>query len=191
MENNEKYIARQLRNHREDLDLDGLWSDVSPHIPKEKKRRRLGFWVFDGLLAVMFMTSIIMISNLPKSIDSQYYTDAVEKRIDNDESVLAHAGLSAEVDKMDRTPISNNNIPNQENVEKSVKEDLSSTKEKEDLLNDADKQSATPINTNVIPSNAKLNNTQEDKNKKYDEVLLTKTIDAGHNIILPEKPVVK
>ena len=50
MENNEKYIIKNLKHHSEEIDLDGLWDEVSLHIPKEKKQRRFGFWIIGGVI---------------------------------------------------------------------------------------------------------------------------------------------
>ncbi|MDF1697199.1 MAG: hypothetical protein P1U56_15255 [Saprospiraceae bacterium] len=50
MENNEKYLIHQIKNHREEIDVDGLWEEVSGNIPKEKRKKRFGFWVFSGVI---------------------------------------------------------------------------------------------------------------------------------------------
>ena len=50
MDGNEKYIVESLKNHHEEIDMDGLWADVAPQIPREKKEKENGFldfWVID------------------------------------------------------------------------------------------------------------------------------------------------
>lgn len=63
MENNEEYLTDRIRNHREEIDMDGLWEGVSPHIPKEKKRRKIGFWFFRGMIIVLSMIGVLWMMN--------------------------------------------------------------------------------------------------------------------------------
>lgn len=63
MENNEKYILEHIKSHREELDLEELWSNVSPHIPKEKKKNRFIFWVLGYVLIGVAALSMLIITN--------------------------------------------------------------------------------------------------------------------------------
>lgn len=54
MENNEKYIIDQLKEHREDINMQTLWAGVSPHIPKEKRKNRAFYWLFGLIFLIGF-----------------------------------------------------------------------------------------------------------------------------------------
>ena len=62
MENKDKYIVDRIRNYREEVDMNALWDQVSPHIPKPKKKRRIAFWIFGG--AVLFVLSGLFLLNV-------------------------------------------------------------------------------------------------------------------------------
>ena len=52
MENKERHIIDSIKEYRESVDMDHLWKNVAPHIPKEKKKRRFGFLFFVGFLLI-------------------------------------------------------------------------------------------------------------------------------------------
>lgn len=82
MENNEKHIVKNLRDYREEIDLDSLWNDVSPHIPKPKKRRKLGFWMFGGLLIGLVTISVIMLTGGTTEASDGKITEVEKLEID-------------------------------------------------------------------------------------------------------------
>jgi len=73
MEDKEKYITSYIKNHREELDMDALWADVAPHIPQQKKKRRMGFWIL-GVMAMIAL--VVSFSWMADSVNVEKHTIA-------------------------------------------------------------------------------------------------------------------
>lgn len=104
MENNEKYIIDQIQGHREDVDIEALWADVSPHIPKEKKKRRVGFWIFGmAVLIALFTFSGILFDG---DVESEKLTitdgKVANQDINNNESISKEIATNEKVEKVEK-----------------------------------------------------------------------------------------
>lgn len=54
MENKEKYIISQINNHREAVDTDELWANISGVIPQQEEKKKRGFiWFWGGFLVLI------------------------------------------------------------------------------------------------------------------------------------------
>lgn len=66
MENKEKHIINQISNHREAVDTDELWANISSEIPHQEEKKKRGIiWFWAGLSCFMIASLLgyIMIDN--------------------------------------------------------------------------------------------------------------------------------
>ncbi len=105
MDGNEKYIVESLRNHHEEIDMDGLWADVAPQIPTEKKRRKMGFWIFGSLIIALMLAGIGWVKIAPNDMDQDKLAASQEFNIDQ---------------KSNLNDNSKNQLQNQEVIDKST-----------------------------------------------------------------------
>lgn len=88
MDNNERYITGKIKDHREDVDLDGLWAGVSPHIPKKKQKRRGVFW----LLGLCMLIAFFIFSWMSSSENDTESGKWAQRTIQNDRDEIASRG---------------------------------------------------------------------------------------------------
>ncbi|MEM9548923.1 MAG: hypothetical protein AAGA77_23255 [Bacteroidota bacterium] len=67
MDKGEKYITQHLKDHREQVDMDGLWEGVAPHIPKAKRKRRIGYWMLGGVMLGIMISGVVIMTGLADS----------------------------------------------------------------------------------------------------------------------------
>ncbi len=88
MENNEKYIVKNIKGYREDIDLNDLWAEVSPNIPKRKKRRKIGFWIFGGFILGIMTISISWMTNTSTNPADLNLSNSEELKINQSEYLI-------------------------------------------------------------------------------------------------------
>lgn len=158
MESNEKYIVENIRNHREEIDLDGLWADVSPQIPKKKQRRRFGFWIFGGL-AVLTLLGISLAMYFP--------SEMVKSKMSTEGSMQESQSIVAT--NIDRITNENNSVKESKFIESDRKNNSSNALSNEGKLRENTSRSilqkqAIQANDNFVRSSNTL------KNKKTNNI---------------------
>ena len=133
MENKEKYIVDQIRNHREAVDTEDLWASLAGSIPQKEEKKRRGFFLFwGGLLSfgIMGMLGYLLMDNPSNNL------------VQDTESIIAKSSL-----------ITNGNIENSEsklNIEENDKNinDLNQTLSNSELTNVEKKVNNASSNSN-------------------------------------------
>jgi len=155
MENNENYIVENIRSHREEIDLDGLWAEVAPQIPKEKKRRRLGHWIIPGLTLVILLVGfawVLDVSN--QKVDSKLLT--VEE-IANEQNSQA-IGSEKEILEIELTTPKESRLAKNLTLIKNTKSEISNSKPSENVK-------STPKNKHIQKALFLESENNEDRQK--------------------------
>ncbi len=119
MENKEKYITSQINNHREAVDTDELWANLSGAIPqKEEKKRRGVIWFWGGLLlfTLVSFSGYILVGDSMKNGDLK--ESPKEKVILQEPTAQIAEVATSEKDKGGNEPLKNKIDSNSEQYNK-------------------------------------------------------------------------
>ncbi len=123
MENSEKHIVNTIKSHREEIDANELWANINPHIPKQKKQRRIAGWWTTGILLLigMWMISAWMIDGSSRNIASASSISLLQKNEGHQNTI---ANLSKIIADSRIENIQTRNLKRQKSIESKMVENI-------------------------------------------------------------------
>ncbi len=154
----EKYAAGKINNHASEVDTEGLWNDILPHVQKDDRNRKGLVWIFlIGLIASMAAIYAFLDKNSDPG--NNYNTFSTANVIQNDED-LRISGL-AEKESFpisEQKPATLEASNNQNIIAKSTqKNQFSKTKKEKYKASDGEILIAAKSSTNKYSPESKSN----------------------------------